>query len=348
MQAAAITSRFLTGFSSKAGLADSEIVVSHGRLIQHIVASHLAQTVHSHETFLTLANTLIHSAEQVYMLRNVDALEEVSSVLMNLPIDGARQIGLYYYALAINRKGQRDEAEALLEAVANKAPITYRARAIQTLGGNCHDKGQLDEAARFQFEALRLASDQNAHGLQTTLLAHLEISHLKSDKGDHKGALGVLESISPLVQTVARRNPLYFYFYHNELAVEFAELDCVAEAEAASAVALASPFATAYPEWSETRDEIAAKRASATPSVIGINRPPEAKPSPQIEQQRQPKRSRKFSSSQPASSRRSFQGSIIPIPATATIPFNAISVLNRMLICIGPRAPPFVSESISN
>ncbi len=66
------------------------------------------------------------------MLRDADALEEVSRILINLPIAGTQQIGLYYHALAINRKGRRDEAEILLETVADTAPITYRARAIQT------------------------------------------------------------------------------------------------------------------------------------------------------------------------------------------------------------------------
>lgn len=156
-------------------------------------------------------------------------------------------------------KGQRDEADALLEKVADDGPITYRARAIQTLGTNNHANCQLDEALRLQLEALRVASDKDARGLQTTLLAHLAISHLTSDAGDHKGALSVLESIAPLVQIVRRTNPLYFYFYHNELAVEFGELNRIAEAESASAIALASPFAPAYPEWAETRQELEAK-----------------------------------------------------------------------------------------
>ena len=61
--------------------------------------------------FVKLTNELIRFAEQAYVMRDVDALEEVSRVLMNLPVDAARQIGIYYYALAINRKGQTDEAE---------------------------------------------------------------------------------------------------------------------------------------------------------------------------------------------------------------------------------------------
>src|SRR5438552_3510600 len=140
MQAAAMTSRFLTGCSSKVVLADSEIVVSRGGFLQHIVANRLAQTVRSQELFVKLTNELIRFAEQAFIMRDLGKLEEVSQVLMNLPGDVARQIGSYYYALSINRKGQRDEAEALLEAIADDGPITYRARAIQTLGANYHDK----------------------------------------------------------------------------------------------------------------------------------------------------------------------------------------------------------------
>ncbi|HYV05336.1 MAG TPA: hypothetical protein VFB82_12155, partial [Blastocatellia bacterium] len=77
-------------------------------------------------------------------MRDLNALKEVSRALMNLPMDAARQIGTYYYALAINREGHTDEAVTLLQTVADNAPITYRARAIQTLGGIHHDLGQLD------------------------------------------------------------------------------------------------------------------------------------------------------------------------------------------------------------
>ena len=202
---------------------------------------------------------------------------------MNLPTDAARQIGLYYYALAINRKGRREEAETLLETVADNAPIAYRARAIQTLGANHHDKGQLDEAVRFQLEALRAASGKNAQGLRTTLMAHLEISHFKSDTGDHRGALAILENISPLVLIVANQEPLYFHLYHNELAIELGELGRIAEAQAALEVALRSPYAPAYPNWSETRLELEAKCTSATPSVVAICRSSEVIPAPRMQ-----------------------------------------------------------------
>jgi tetratricopeptide (TPR) repeat protein len=342
MQTVANTSRFLTGCSSQVGLADSEIVVSGGKSLRDMVASHLARTVHSQELFIKLTSELIQFAEQAYLRRDVDTLDEISHVLMNLPVDAARQIGLYYHALAIKRKGHLDEAQTLLETVADNAPLSYRARAIQSLGALHYDRGQLDETLRFQIEALRVASDGNAHALQTTLVAHWEISIVRGLEGDHKGALSDLKRLSPLVNLIAKQKPFYFYAYCNALAVGLGESGRIAEAEAASAIALASPFASAYPEWAETRQELEAKRASATPSVVAISRAPEAEPSPQSEPLRKPHRSRPRLSVWLASENTSLQRPSITTAPIATIAGaqTTQSILDRVLICIGPRAPP--------
>ncbi|MEK6302498.1 MAG: tetratricopeptide repeat protein [Acidobacteriota bacterium] len=342
MQTAAMTSRFLTGCSSSLGLADSEIVVSHGGLLRHIVAWHLAQTVQSQELFVKLTNDLIRFADQAYVMRDVDALDEVSHVLMNLPVDAARQIGSYYYALALNRQGKRDEAEARLQGIADDAPATYRARAIQTLGGNYHDKGQLDEALRFQLEALRLASDRTARGLETTVRALGEISAIKSLDGDHRGALCDLENLRPLVNLAAKQQPFHFYAYCNDLAVELGELDRIPEAHSVLKAALASPFAGVHPNWTETRDEIAAKRVTATPSVVAVKRAPETDASPELEHELKRVPSRAPASPSPAHPKHSCQRAIIPNTATAATPHDGITqgILNRVLTCIGSRAPP--------
>ena len=350
MQAAAITSRFLTCNSSKAGFADAEGVVSDHGLLHHIVASQLIRTLNSHELFVKLTNEVIQFAEQAYLRRDLDSLEEISRVLTNLPVDAARQIGLYYHALAIKRKGDTVEAQTLFETVADNAPIAYRARAIQGLGANYLGKGQLNEALRFQLEALREASDKDAHGLQTMLMAHWDIAIVRSFGGDHKGALAHFERFRPLVCHVAKRQPFYFYKYHNALAVELSETGRIEEAKACSRIALASPFASAYPEWRETRDEIAAKRTSATPSVVAINRPAEAPPSPraeaaplrQVESHRNPERSRALVFIWPIS-KGSFQIPLTPIAAAAAITGIVPSILDRMLVSIGPRAPPALS-----
>lgn len=335
-----MTNRLLIGYSSKTGFADSGSKVSRAGLTQRTVVNRLLQTAHSSDAFLKLTTRLVHLAEQAYALRDLNRLEEISAVLMSLPVDDAQHIGLYYRALAINRKGMRDEAESLLVSIADHAPITYRARAIQTLGTNHNDRGQFDEALMFQLEALRVASHEHAQSFLTTLLANLEISHIKSDLGDHRGALAILEGISPIVEIVSKRNPLYFYFYHNELAVELGELGRIAEAKAALQVALASPYAPAYPNWSETRQELETKRTSATRPLVAFNLSPEARTAQLPKTRRRQASVNKLAPERLISIPALYQRSVITIPVTATITFNPVSILERVLASIGSRAPP--------
>ncbi len=340
-------SRFLIDLSSGREFADPESVVSHDGLLQRIVASRFARVANSRQVFNRLHLKLIGLAEHSFSLRDINTLEGVSRVLVNLQIAKAKHTGRYYQGIALGRIGRTDEALSLLEAVAENAPDLYRGRSLQTLGSIYHRQGRRDEALRFYSEALRMASRNDARDLLTTLLGHLAISCIKSEMGDHRRALADYESLSPLVEIISRQNPLYFYFYHNDLAVEFSELGRITEAKAACTIALASPFASAYPEWSETRDEIAAKRTAATTSVVAISRAPEAdravqaEPTPQAEARRQRKPSKPFTTvAWLASTTDSLQRPFVPIPATATITLNAISILDRALICIGPRAPP--------
>jgi tetratricopeptide (TPR) repeat protein len=366
MHRAAKTTRFLIDLSSGSELADSESLISHDRLLHNVVASRLAaHAANSGQFFNRLRDKLIRLAEHALSLRDMSALEAVSLALMNLPKTDAKQIGQYYQALVINRNGQKYEALSLLEIVADEAPRRYRARAIQSLGGVHHELGRLGEALRLYPDAIRALSAENVRDPLTTLLVHLEVTCIKSEMGDHRSALADYERLSPLVQIVSRQNPLYFYFYHNELAVEFAESGRLAEAEAALSIALASPFASAYPEWSETRDEIAAKRKAASPSVVAFHRAPEdnrtteadrsheahsategerapeAALSTQAKSQHQPEPFCALVFSFPTSNKDFFQRSTIKFPARViTALNNAPSILDRVLICVGPRAPP--------
>jgi hypothetical protein len=120
-------------------------------------------------------------------------------------------------------------------------------------------------------------------------MARWEISIIKSLDGDHKGALSDLRGLSPLVNLVSKQTPFYFYFYCNDLAVVLGELGYIGEAKSTVDIALASPYAPLYPNWTETRLELEAKRTSATPSVIAFSRPSEV-PAPQTQPSRKPNR----------------------------------------------------------
>ncbi len=341
MQRAANTSRFLIDFSSGWQSSDQESAVSHSGLLHNIVVSRLARTANSRQAFNNLAQRLIRFAEHAYSLRDLNALKDVSQILISLPIADAQQIGQYYQAIVIKRKGRTYEAQSLLEAVANNRPLVYRARAIQALGALYHDKGQLTEALSFHLEAVRAASDGAGCDLLAMLMAHLEISHVLSDLGDHQGALAILENLLPLIHSVTKRNPLYFYLYHNELAIEFAELGRIAEAEAACAIALASPFAPAYPEWSETRDEIAARRQSVSSLTVAVQKA-EADASQQVESERNSAPSHTFALNWFVCGKTLFQRTEVQIAIPAVIAHcskNQI-ILERFGETIKPRAPP--------
>lgn len=265
MQNTANTIRFFTCYSSRAGIVDHENTFSLNKVVHQTLIGRLAGSANSQIALGTFLNRLIRAAEHAYSLRDLKSLEEVSFLLMNLPLPEARHIGLYYQAITIKRSGDKGKAKAELEKVADIGPLEYRARAIQTLGVIQHEQKNYNEAIRFHLETLHASKKGTAGGL-AHLLANLEIGFLKSDEGDHAGALNHLENLLPVVELAVKHHPLYFYLYNNALAVEFAELGRINEAEAAIKISLASPFASAYPEWSETRDEIEQKRNYPDPS----------------------------------------------------------------------------------
>jgi hypothetical protein len=138
---------------------------------------------------------------------------------------------------------------------------------------------------------------------------------------------------------------LHFYFYHADLAFELAQVGHIAEAEAACSIALASPFAQAYPEWSDTRDEIAAKRQSASPSVVAINRKPEASLSQQAKTEQRPEPVCALALCWPPRKKGFVQTSLILIVSTEAIRIVVIptSILDRVRLSIAARAPPALS-----
>jgi tetratricopeptide (TPR) repeat protein len=338
-QKAAKRSRFFIDLSSGKKLAEPEGLAGRENSFRHFVGRTLAWVANC-QSLDELGHWLVQLAQHAYCLRDSAMLQELSQVLLNLPTPAFRHIGQYYQALALRQTGKIEEAFSLVQEVADKAPPVYRGRAIQTMGAIHHRQGRVDEALRFYTEALRVTSRGIDGGLLTALLVHLQMARAKSQTGDHRGALVDYERLFPLVRIVSRQNPLYYYFYHNEVAVEFGEMGRIAEAGEACKIALASPFAHAYPEWSQTRQELEGKRTAATRSIVAIGRTPEAEPSPQIETKRQPEPSRRLSFTWPASNKASFQRSVTPFPAKATSSFKAVSILDRVLDCIGPRAPP--------
>lgn len=343
MQTAANSNLILTGCSSYAGFVSSEIRSSRRIPLSQSLFSGLAYTVHSRQAFEKFTRRLIKVAEQAYSLRDMKTVEEAGQILMNLPMDSARQIGLYYQALAFKRNGKIDEARILLQTVADKAPVGYRVRAMQTMASIYHNRGKLDETFLFCIEASRLASSEDNYDWVAKLIVHLNLSLIKSDKGAHNESLAYLENLLPLVRITARQSPLYYYFYHADLAYELAQVGHIQEAEAVIAVALNSPFAAAYAEWSETRDEIVVKRQAATRShsQVAIERALQPKPTPKSECK--PKIAITFGL---LICKRDYLQAGTSIIATAIIVHASIPrlIVKRIHRCFDPRSPPGLSR----
>jgi tetratricopeptide (TPR) repeat protein len=252
--------------SSKFDIDFLKGVVSPTGACQRILLARFAHAYDSRKLFTSLANRFTSLAEHYYVSRDFESLEEVSSVLMNLPLPEAHQTGLYYQSLIKYRRGQKEEAQTQIERIVGSSLPAYQARAIQTLGSFYHYQGRFDDALKLYLEASRAALNESGGNLLAGLMANVNISYAMSDLGEHQRSLSKLESLWPLVRQVAKESPLCFYAYHNALAVEFSELGHITEAKAAINIALSSPFASAYPEWSETREEIAQKRNYPDPS----------------------------------------------------------------------------------
>lgn len=322
--------------------AEVQVTLSHLSYQQLIYAS-LARSARTIEELQILGQRVAAIARNAWAAKNLNAVEHASQVMLALPTaDQLERTARYYQALCMWRRGDRENARQSLSRIVEESS-QLRSRALHTIGLTYHESGEIGAALPFYLEAEKRADKGD---LLTLLESQRIAAVVRSIHGDHKRALADLERLFPSVRAICKASPVLYYEFLNSLAVELAEVGRIPEAEAACAVALASPFAPAYPEWSETRDEIAAKRKTASPSVVAIRRAPETDRAPEAdratkaESQRKPEQSRPVAFISSPSNKDFFQRSRTPIPARTKIALNAMSILDRVVICTGPRAPP--------
>jgi tetratricopeptide (TPR) repeat protein len=272
MQTAASNILILTEFSSSMRLADLLQAISHGGLYQ-VIASSLTRGVYKGQVVRKLGDTLVALAEYSYAFRQVDALEQISWLLVNSPrLREYETIGCYYQALCVQKFGCGDVAEASrsLERVAESAQPRYRARAMQSLGSNSFHKGDHKSALSFYCEAARFASCNKIYDAYAGLGTHKMIAVISGEDGNHNGAVVLLEELFPLAQSMRRAQPHIYYDYLNSFAVELCAVGRLEQAKKVAENVVASPFAPAYPEWRETLDEIELRGRRASRSTVGF------------------------------------------------------------------------------
>lgn len=220
-----------------------------------------------------MGNSLVILAEHAHAFRKMDILERVSRTLADSPMLRYEDVGRYYEALCIHRFGHGDVQRAirLLEQVADVAPLAFRAKAMLSMGSISVRIGDNQSASALYREAARFLSRSRINDLYTTIHTQKMIAVLNSVEGNHRGAVSLLENLLPLAHTMRSSQPHVYYDYLNSLAVELCEVGRLEEARNVSRIVLASPYAGAYPEWGDTRDEIQLRGWRASRSTVAFS-----------------------------------------------------------------------------
>ncbi|HSB10845.1 MAG TPA: hypothetical protein VLM38_15270 [Blastocatellia bacterium] len=267
------------------GAADSSISVRHSRLVAPIppdkpvaqasiiIAQEVIRVFQAGQARNKLTTRLASAADCAYALSRWDVVGFVGDLLVGL--SDTREsviIGRYYQALSVNRGGQGDRVAAtpLFQLVANEGPPRYRARALIALGNRVFTgKDPLGALAIYQ-EAIQILSRERSFDVVNFFVARKNMAVARALEGDHRGSLDDLEKLLPLARMAALLEPRLYYDYLNGLAVELGEEGRLDEAQRVSSIAVASPFASRFPAYRETFDEIAAKRRKASRSVVAV------------------------------------------------------------------------------
>jgi tetratricopeptide (TPR) repeat protein len=315
---------FSSGSDSSLALQDTSAQRSY---YQNLIYSLVSHSIYIPESFQNLGRQLEGIARHAYIARQIDAVEQASRIMLDLPGSSQlKSVARHYQALCAKQKGDFDGARKLLERVVEEAPLQYKTRALQAIGATYHEQGEIDAALPFYIAAGKAAIDCDPI---TLCGSQKMIAIVRSIHGDHKQALDDFERLFPLIRAIGKYYPAFYYEYLNGLAVELGEVGRLDEARNVCQIALASPFAPAYPEFAETRDELEAKRTSATPSIVALSQAsPKAKPTYSLAR------------IQPAREKASIQTSIaITVTVIAHLKIHAI-ILERVRHSIYARSPP--------
>ncbi len=222
-------------------------------------------------------NKLIAMTDHALDMRQTEAAERISEILINAPLPREyEQIGQYYKAVCVMRSGDYIAPRLMLEQVAESSitPLKYRIRALNSLAGNYLYFGDLKEALNLNLEAANTASTPYGCDLFASITFQSSVAVIKSIEDDHRGALDDLESLFPFVRLLAMDRPSSLYNYRNSLALELAEAGRIEEAQHNCRIILSSPLAHLYPEWHETAEEVAQKARRASHSLVAISSAP--------------------------------------------------------------------------
>src|SRR2546423_3350537 len=241
--------------------------------LQRALPASLARNLYTQQGFELLGRQLATIARQAYFARQMDTVEQASQLMLALPLSKEQTaIAHYYHATCVWNRGLNWKIDQIIEAVSPD----YQAQGLFSIATILHRQGRIEAALPEYLAAARAAGQ---HDPLVFAASQKMVAVIRSIYGDHQQALNDLEQLFPLVRAIAKYCPAFYYDFLNSYAVELGETGRLEEGRAACAIVVASPFATAYPEFIQTHDELAAKRTAATPSINAVPAAPEIIPS---------------------------------------------------------------------
>jgi hypothetical protein len=248
---------FFKNVSSLCGFAGAEALPAQRDAWPSLALSTISLRVTSQQRLKAVGWQLVKLARHASLTRRLDVVRDVSEAIVGLPLpEEIKTVGRYYQAVVEKHNGNVEHARLVLAEVASGSTSAYKGRALLELGWTYVDADETMAALPFYLEATRAS---RAVDLLTGTQARIMIAVVRSIDDDHRGALGDLERVWPMVRLASHEHPALRYDYLNSLAVELAETGRIEEAKHAIEIALRSPFAAKYPNWKATRDEIANK-----------------------------------------------------------------------------------------
>jgi hypothetical protein len=203
---------------------------------------------------LEAVETLAETCRQLAAARDFGMLRQVATLIQS-------PLGRYYEAVA--KKLWKDPG-AFDVAVCD----AHRPRVLLTIGQTLRLAGDVHLAQVLIREAGALAATH--YDYLTAHQANKEMAIFQSLDGDHYGALRTLEKSYPLIKSLSKQYAPLRFDHLNSVATEMGEVGRLEEAHRFISIALASPFAPAYPEWLETRAELLEKGRGASRSIVPV------------------------------------------------------------------------------
>jgi tetratricopeptide (TPR) repeat protein len=310
---------------------------------QRSIYAALARSLYTQEGFELLGRQLAAIARHAYFARQMDTVEQASQLMLALPLSKElKSVAQYYQAICAWKQGNADAAHQIFSYAIDKVSRQYQAQGLLTVGAIYFGQAEYETALPYYLAAARAAREGD---LLIFVASQKMTAVVQSIYGDHQQALNNLERLFPAVRTIAKDYPGVYYEFLNSYAVELGEVGRIAEAQKVCETVLASPFVTANPQFAQTRDELAAKRTAATPSVIAVPAVPEIASSAQaqVEPEPEPARARSTIS---LKFRRSYSLTrvLTTAPHSAVIlSVSTLTILDRLAYSTLPRSPPALS-----